>query len=59
MPLYEYACEQCEHTFEALVFDGDAVECPECAATRGNGPRGGIAGGKSTGCRFARAWPAS
>ena len=34
MPLYEYSCEQCEHTFEALVFDGDTVECPECAATR-------------------------
>ena len=33
MPLYEYSCEQCEHTFEALVFDGDTVECPECAAT--------------------------
>ena len=34
MPLYEYACEQCEHAFEALVFDGDTVECPECAGTR-------------------------
>ena len=30
MPLYEYACQECEHTFETLVFDGDKVECPEC-----------------------------
>jgi putative FmdB family regulatory protein len=30
MPLYEYACQKCQHTFEALVFDGESVECPEC-----------------------------
>jgi len=30
MPMYEYACQKCAHTFEALVFDGDTVECPEC-----------------------------
>jgi putative FmdB family regulatory protein len=30
MPMYEYACQNCEHTFETLVFDGEAVECPEC-----------------------------
>ena len=30
MPLYAYACTTCEHQFEALVFDGDEVECPEC-----------------------------
>jgi putative FmdB family regulatory protein len=30
MPLYEYACRECEHQFEALVFDGDEVECPAC-----------------------------
>jgi putative FmdB family regulatory protein len=34
MPLYEYRCDKCEHTFEALVFDGDSVECPECTATK-------------------------
>ncbi len=32
MPLYEYTCRKCEHSFEALVFDGEAVECPECRA---------------------------
>ncbi len=30
MPLYEYACQECEHTFEMLVFDGENVHCPEC-----------------------------
>jgi putative FmdB family regulatory protein len=31
MPLYDYACPRCEHTFEALVFDdAEAVECPQC-----------------------------
>jgi len=34
MPLYEYACQDCRHTFETLVFDGDTVECPECESTR-------------------------
>jgi putative FmdB family regulatory protein len=30
VPLYEYACQECSHAFEALVFDGDEVECPRC-----------------------------
>jgi putative FmdB family regulatory protein len=30
MPLYEYACRTCQHHFEALVRNGDEVECPEC-----------------------------
>jgi putative FmdB family regulatory protein len=34
MPLYEYACRNCDHTFETLVFDGDEVECPECHGTK-------------------------
>lgn len=34
MPLYEYACKKCEHTFETLVYDGDEVECPKCASKR-------------------------
>lgn len=34
MPMYEYACKKCEHTFEALVFDGDKVECPECRSEK-------------------------
>jgi putative FmdB family regulatory protein len=34
MPLYEYSCDKCEHTFEALVFDGETVECPECSSEK-------------------------
>ena len=30
MPLYEYACKDCDHTFETLVFGHEKVECPEC-----------------------------
>jgi putative FmdB family regulatory protein len=34
MPLYEYECQQCEHTFEILVNSDDTVECPKCHSTR-------------------------
>jgi putative FmdB family regulatory protein len=34
MPLYEYSCQKCAHTFEALVFDGEAIACPECQSKR-------------------------
>lgn len=34
MPLYEYTCRSCEHTFEALVFDGEKIACPECESQR-------------------------
>jgi putative FmdB family regulatory protein len=34
MPLYEYACQECEHTFEELVFNREAVECPQCHGAR-------------------------
>jgi putative FmdB family regulatory protein len=34
MPLYGYTCQECRHTFEALVFDGEQVQCPECEAER-------------------------
>jgi putative FmdB family regulatory protein len=31
MPLYEYMCSSCQHTFEELVFGDETVEsCPEC-----------------------------
>jgi len=34
MPLYEFSCKKCDHTFEQLVFNGEAVECPECKSSR-------------------------
>jgi putative FmdB family regulatory protein len=30
MPLYEYACKQCKHEFEALVRGAQSPECPAC-----------------------------
>jgi putative FmdB family regulatory protein len=30
MPLYEYTCRQCDHAFEALVFNGEQPQCPHC-----------------------------
>ena len=32
MPLYEYTCRKCNHSFEALVFGDEKVECPKCQA---------------------------
>jgi putative FmdB family regulatory protein len=33
MPLYEYACKNCEHEFELLVQSGEKAECPRCEST--------------------------
>ena len=33
MPIFEYACNACEHQFEALVRGTDTPECPSCHAT--------------------------
>jgi putative FmdB family regulatory protein len=31
MPIYEYRCEPCDHTFETLVRgQGDVPHCPQC-----------------------------
>jgi putative FmdB family regulatory protein len=34
MPLYEYTCKKCDHSFEVLLYDGEEVECPECHGKR-------------------------
>lgn len=34
MPLYEYACQKCEHTFETLVLGDESVECPQCQSQK-------------------------
>ncbi|MFZ4481950.1 MAG: FmdB family zinc ribbon protein [Rhodoferax sp.] len=33
MPIYEYACGDCGHKFEALVRSGTAPQCPHCHST--------------------------
>ena len=35
MPIFEYSCKQCGHTFEKLVSRSrrkDAQQCPDCGA---------------------------
>jgi len=31
--LFEYACKECDHEFEALVRGSEAPECPSCHGT--------------------------
>ena len=66
MPIYEYHCEPCNHTFETLIRGNETIaQCPECggvevakllsvpaAAQTGNGRAGELPiGGKpSFGC---------
>lgn len=33
MPIYEYACGECGHEFEALVRSGTAPQCPSRHST--------------------------
>jgi len=33
MPIYEYACMECESHFEELVRNGEEPPCPECGAS--------------------------
>lgn len=33
MPLFEYACRECEQQFEVLVRGSAAPECPSCHGT--------------------------
>lgn len=30
MPIFEYRCPACEHTFEELVRKDETVPCPKC-----------------------------
>ena len=34
MPIYEYACKECQHEFEALVYGSNEAECPKCASKK-------------------------
>jgi putative FmdB family regulatory protein len=33
MPLFEYACRECDHQFEALIRATETPECPSCHGT--------------------------
>jgi putative FmdB family regulatory protein len=30
MPIFEYICKECDHSFEALVYGQQKAECPKC-----------------------------
>lgn len=34
MPLYDFACEECDERFEAMANPGEAPACPACGAPR-------------------------
>ena len=34
MPIFEYACQDCGHAFEALVRASTTPECPQCHSAR-------------------------
>jgi putative FmdB family regulatory protein len=35
MPLYEFVCKKCDHTFEELVLrESEVVACPECESRK-------------------------
>jgi putative FmdB family regulatory protein len=38
MPLFEFTCRKCNHTFEELMSQADLsagdLQCPECGSTR-------------------------
>jgi putative FmdB family regulatory protein len=35
MPLYEFACKKCDHTFEELVLsESEKVTCPQCESEK-------------------------
>ncbi len=34
MPIFEYACHDCGHEFEALVRSATVPQCPHCASTQ-------------------------
>ncbi|MBI4462375.1 MAG: zinc ribbon domain-containing protein [Acidobacteria bacterium] len=33
MPIFEYACKDCAHRFEAFVQGGAQAQCPACQST--------------------------
>ncbi len=34
MPIFEYACTQCGHQFEAIVRGSEKPHCPKCESAR-------------------------
>ena len=34
MPIFEYICKSCNHSFEALIYGAQKAECPKCHSSR-------------------------
>lgn len=34
MPIFEYVCKECDHSFEALVMGDRKAECPKCQSKK-------------------------
>jgi putative FmdB family regulatory protein len=34
MPIFEYACKECHHQFEALVYGQQKAACPKCESKK-------------------------
>lgn len=34
MPIFEYICKECDHSFEALVYGGEKAQCPKCSSKK-------------------------
>ena len=61
MPIYEYRCRHCDHSFEEIVLSSrEAIACPACASPEverqlsvfsspGDRSGGGLAGGGGCG----------
>jgi putative FmdB family regulatory protein len=55
VPLYEYICKDCDHTFEALVTGSRKPHCPKCESGKLEQQYSGFAVGAAKGKgRFAK-----
>ena len=34
MPIFEYICKECDHSFEALVYGSEKAQCPKCRSKK-------------------------
>jgi len=53
MPIFEYRCEDCDHHFEAIVYNGKSPHCPSCAGERLEKQLSVFAVGAATSARFS------
>ena len=57
MPIYEYACRDCQHQFETLVRSDTVPECPKCHSRQLDKQLSVFAAAVSDSASSARAMP--